>query len=641
METSGHDDVAVDGDIASQAEERAIEVMPISLANKIAAGEVVQRPASAVKELIENAIDAGADEIVIVLQDAGSTLIQITDNGSGMSADNASRAVKRHATSKISTVEDLEAISTLGFRGEALASIASVSHFELRTGRSAVTPAIRLRYEGGEEKDSEPSPSMRGTTVTVRNLYFNVPARRNFLKRPQTELKHILDAVQVLAMSNPSVAFQLTSDGNELLSLPAERRGDDLENLAARAEALFPVGTSSSFIRVEEATSYLRVRGLLGIPDTARRSRGFQFLFVNGRWVKHRYIEHAVHAAYEYLLPEGSFPFFALFLDIDPRHVDVNVHPTKSEVKFDDERGVYGMLRAVVGRALGTNLNTPDFSGSRPLGGLSLDLSSFSGVAEQSMDASRPASSIPDRSNSGTLPWGEQSARGGSRADFGKASRSLYEGATQATSVPAGSLSGGEVDRKGGLGEEGLLWQLHDTYILTQILSGLVIIDQQMAHERILFEQAQACLKDGFGLSQQLLFPRTIEFSASEFSLLQDLMPDLARLGFDIEPFGGHSVIVRGVPADITTGDEQSVLDEIVDQYRMFEKVEKLSGRENLARSVARRGAVRAGIKLSPREMRALIDQLFQCELPYVSPDGRPTMIRLSGNELRERFERK
>lgn len=652
VDTGEQTDVAIDGDIVAQEEECTIAVMPLSLANKIAAGEVVQRPASAVKELIENAIDAGADDISIVLQDAGSTLIQITDNGSGMSAENAARAVKRHATSKISCVEDLETIATLGFRGEALASIASVSHFELRTGRSEVAPAIRLKYEGGEEKGSEPSPPMKGTMVSVRNLYFNVPARRNFLKRPQTELKHILDAVQVLALSNPGVAFQLDSDGNELLSLPAERRGDDLENMAARAEVLLPVGNSSAFIRVEESTSYLRVRGILGIPDAARRTRGLQFLFVNGRWVKHRYIEHAVHAAYEYLLPEGSFPFFALFLDIDPRHVDVNVHPTKSEVKFDDERGVYGMVRAVVGRALGTSLNTPDFSTSRPLGGLSLDLSAFSGSEDTAANGPRRSSPAPERSRTGpeTLPWGERPSKGGLAAssfsglsaNLGEASRTLYEGVDQqATAVPAGSLGSGDLDRKGGLGEEGLLWQLHDTYILTQILSGLVIIDQQMAHERILFEQAEACLKDGFGLSQQLLFPRTIEFSASEYSLLQDLMPDLARLGFDIEPFGGNSVIVRGVPADITTGDEQSVLDEIVDQYRMFEKVEKLSGRENLARSVARRGAVRAGIKLSPREMRALIDQLFQCEMPYVSPEGRPTMIRLSGNELRERFERK
>jgi DNA mismatch repair protein MutL len=620
-----------------------IRIMPLALANKIAAGEVVQRPASAVKELIENALDAGAKCIDVVLQDAGSTLIQISDDGSGMTENDARMAVKRHATSKIQSVEDLESISTLGFRGEALASIASVSHFELRTGTDSEQAAIQLRFEGGEEVDSRPAPPFKGTSISVRNLYFNVPARRNFLKRPQTELKHILDAVQVLALAHPDVAFTLEHDGNMLLTAPAES-GDVMDQTAARLAELLPVGKADELIRVSESTSYLSVVGFLGHPDIARRSRGLQFLFVNGRWVKHRYLEHAVHAAYEYLLPEGSYPFFALFLDIDPRHVDVNVHPTKSEVKFDDERGVYGMLRAVVGRALGTTLGNPDFSRAKPLGGLSLDLGASSAKDEhpgrQAPPQGRPPGGNPalDALLGGFASGGHTSQSPGKVAD---ASRSLYEGIKRTETVPAGSAAPAAGKAASGLGEEGLLWQLHDTYILTQILSGLVIIDQQMAHERILYEQAKACLKDGFGLSQQLLFPRTIEFSASEFALLEDLMPDMAKLGFDIEAFGGNSVIVRGVPADIATGDERSVLDEIVDQYRAFERVEGLEGRENLARSMARRGAVRAGIKLSPREMRSLIDQLFQCDSPYVSPDGRPTMIRMSGNELRERFDPK
>ncbi len=623
-----------------------IRIMPLSLANKIAAGEVVQRPASAVKELIENAIDAGSSRIDIVLKDAGSTLIQISDDGSGMSENDARMAVKRHATSKIRTVEDLDTIATLGFRGEALASIASVSHVELRTGTDTVQPAIRLRFEGGVEVDARPAPPLKGTVMSVRNLYYNVPARRNFLKRPQTELKHILDAVQVLAMANPAVAFSLEHDGNMLLTSDAER-GDLMDATAARLADLLPIGEPDDLIHVAESTSYLSVKGFLGHPDSARRSRGLQFLFVNGRWVKHRYLEHAVHAAYEYLLPEGVFPFFALFLTIDPRHVDVNVHPTKSEVKFDDERGVYGMLRAVVGRALGTTLGSPDFSRAKPLGGLNMELSAAA------RDEHPGHGSSGERSSSGHPAL--DALFGGTRAASPRppgsdrvadVSQALYQGlrgqgTPRTETVQAGSASPASANTASGLGEEGLLWQLHDTYILTQILSGLVIIDQQMAHERILYEQAKACLKDGFGLSQQLLFPRTIEFSASEYALLVELLPDLAKLGFDIEAFGANSVIVRGVPADISTGDERSVLDEIVDQYRVFERVEGLEGRENLARSMARRGAVRAGIVLSPREMRSLIDQLFQCESPYVSPDGRPTMIRMSGNELRERFDRK
>ena len=620
-----------DSDVA--AADGRIHVMPLSLANKIAAGEVVQRPASAVKELVENALDAGATRVDIVLQDAGSTLIQITDDGSGMGERDARLAVKRHATSKIRTVEDLEAIATLGFRGEALASIASVSHFEIRTGRNEAEPSLLLRFEGGEEVDVRPAAPMKGTSVSVRHLYFNVPARRNFLKRPQTEIKHILDAVQVLALSHPEAAFSLEHDGNMLLRLEAEAHPDPIRQRAARAAELFPVGKVEDLIRVDESTSYLAVRGLLSPPEGARRSRGLQFLFVNGRWVKHRYLEHAVQTAYEYLLPEGSHPFFVLFLDIDPRHVDVNVHPTKSEVKFDDERGVYGMLRAVVGRALGTSLRTPDFSASRPVGGFTLDLDEHPGHGP------RPASPPTERPASRSGDWlVRDTSSSGSPGSLAGASRMLYEGMGEPAPVPSGVAARAR-SASSGLGEEGLLWQLHDTYILTQILSGLVIIDQQMAHERILYEAARSCMKDGFGLSQQLLFPRTVEFSASEYALLTDLMEDLARLGFDIEPSGNNRVVVRGVPADIPAGDERNILDEIVDQYRTFERIEGLSGRENLARSMARRGAVRAGMKLSPREMRSLIDQLFQCESPYVSPDGRPTLIRLSGNELRERFE--
>jgi len=606
-----------------------IQVMPLTLANKIAAGEVVQRPASAVKELVENALDAGASSIQIHLQGAGSTLIQVIDDGCGMNEDDARLCFERHATSKIKTVSDLESIHTLGFRGEALASIASVSQVEMTTGTSPDGAAVKIKIEGGAEIETSPAAPMRGTSISVRNLYFNVPARRNFLKRPQTELKHILDAVQVLSLSNPRVAFSLVHDGNELLS--AESESDSgLDALGLRACSLIPVSRPQELIQVEESTSYLGIRGLLGSPEGSRRTRGQQFMFVNGRYVKHRYLEHAVHASYEYLLPEGSYPFFVLFLDIDPRHVDVNVHPTKAEVKFDDERGVYGMIRAVVGRALGTALQTPDMNKARPLSGLELDI----------QDATPPTEGVSKIDASSFFGSGSDRVR--ERGEhISRASRSLYEGARLAMSVPASSTDESAGTTRGGLGEEGLLWQLHDTYILTQIRSGLVIIDQQMAHERILYEQAIACLKDGFGLSQQLLFPRTIEFSASDFSLLEDLMPDLKKLGFDVDAFGGNSVIVRGVPADISTGDERSVLDEIVDQYRLFEKVDRLTGRENLARSVASRGAVRAGMKLSSREMRALIDQLFQCEAPYASPDGRPTLITLSGEELRERFDRK
>jgi len=615
-----------------------IEVMPVSLANKIAAGEVVQRPASVVKELVENALDAGADDIVVILQEAGSTLVQVTDNGCGMSSSDAMVCFTRHATSKIKSVEDLENIHTLGFRGEALASIASVSQVELLTGQRLDQPGFRLRLDGGELQEEGPAAPMRGTSISIRNLFYNVPARRNFLKRPQTELKHILDMIQVLALSHPEVGFKVDQDRNTLLDVRKGGTDNTWEALKDRAVALTPTSQDHALIEVDESTSYLSVRGLLGSPDNARRSRGLQFLFVNGRYVRHRYIEHAVLSAFEYVLAEGSFPFFVLFLDIDPRHVDVNVHPTKSEVKFDDERGVYGMLRAVVRRALGMAFKTPEMSAAVPVQGMNLGLgrpdASFGLESEHpgrgsieagSSVSTAPPGRTPSYSSEPSTPW------------LGDATRALLRGAV----TMAASHTEVNVGKPGGVGEEGLLWQLHDTYILTQIRSGLVIIDQQAAHERILYEQASSCLEEGFGLSQQLLFPRKMELSPADFALLQDLIPDLKRLGFDVEKHPAHTITVKGVPADIATGDERSLLDEIIDQYRLFERVEKLSGRENLARSMARRGAVRSGNKLSPREMRALIDQLFECQSPFASPDGRPTMITLSGEELRERFEKR
>lgn len=608
-----------------------IQVMPISLANKIAAGEVVGRPASVVKELVENALDAGADEIEIYLLEAGSTLIQVTDNGCGMSLRDAKLCFTRHATSKIRSAEDLDNIHTLGFRGEALASIAAVSHVELITGQGASQPSFSLRLEGGEVVEEGREAPRRGTSIAVRNLFYNVPARRNFLKRPQTELKHTLDMVEVLALSHPGVGFKVQHEKNVLVDVlldeTMQKESDGRKLLRERVIALTATPAKTKFIEVDESTSYLSVKGLLGYPDQAKRTKGQQYLFVNGRFVKQRYIEHAVHSAYEYLLPDGSYPFFVLFLDIDTRHVDVNVHPTKSEVKFDDERGVYGMLRAVVRRALGLALQTPDNAQATPLRGIDLGFDRLGTTNQILSESNRPAIDEfrPSFSSEPRAQWGHD------------AGHELLKGAVTVASQHTEMKAG----RAGGIGEEGLLWQLHDTYILTQIRSGLVIIDQQAAHERILYEQAASCLQEGFGLSQQLLFPRKLELSAADHVLLEALIPDLNRLGFDLDLVGSQSVTIKGVPADIATGDEGAVLDEIIDQYRLFERVEQLNGRENLARSMAKRGAVKAGNKLSPKEMRALIDQLFECQLPYAGPDGRPTMITVSGEELRERFDKR
>ena len=627
--------------------------MPDTLANKIAAGEVVQRPASAAKELIENAIDAGADEVAVVLKAAGSELVQVIDNGCGMSPEDAVDSFRRHATSKIRSIEDLDRIQTLGFRGEALASISAVAQVELKTKRVQDEAGFLVRIHGGIIEATEPCATPNGTSIAVRNVFYNVPARRNFLKTPATEFKHLVETFQFLALANPSVAFTLIHDDNEVYRLSKARSDDPAEALRQRIGELLGKEHAQHVVPVEETTSYLSATGFVSRPEFNRRSRGEQFLFVNTRFVKNRSLDHAVLHAYEGLLPSGSYPFYALFLTLDPRHVDVNVHPTKAEIKFDDERGVYGFVKAVVRKALGTAdlipqlddapaerperlqstaptfdaavERVPSFTPMRPIGGPS------SGEAASSRPAPMPSFSAPE----------DETPRA-ARKPPGELSDQLYaptaaEDAEQTIASGTTEEAVEKVERAEG---EPLLWQLHNRYVLTQLRTGLMILDQHAAHERILYEHALQSMQSGFGMSQQLLFPHTLDFNPADFELLKELLPDLRSLGFDVEVFSGRSVVVRGVPADIRPGDERRILDDILQQYKNYQGELQIKGRDNLAKSIAHRSAIKPGDRLSAKEMRTLIDQLFMCEMPYASPHGRPTIIKISIEELDKRFGR-
>lgn len=602
-----------------------IHVMPEVLANKIAAGEVVQRPASVAKELIENSIDAGARNVDLIVRNAGSDLIQVVDDGSGMSESDAIACFRRHATSKLRAIEDLDRIATLGFRGEALASISAVAHVELKTKQRGEEPGTLVRVHGGAVVSHEPCATVEGTSIAVRNLFYNVPARRNFLKSASTELRHLVEMFVILALANPRVGFRFIQDDEVIHHAPLLRNLDDRVAQKRRIGDLLGSEHAERSYRIEESTSYLSLHGFIGHADFNRRSRGDQYLFVNGRHVKSRYLEHAVSGAYEGLLPDGAFPFFVLFLDLDPRHVDVNVHPTKAEVKFDDERGVYAFMRSVVKRGLGKAHLTPDLA--------PVSDSAFS--TPQGFVAGQFTTSKPMREGDGSrTPFPRMSA--------GDLSEQFYapiggEGSNERS--PALSFHPVS-DDEDGPADKHLLWQLHERYILTPIRSGLMILDQNAAHERILYERAIESMTDGLGLAQQLLFPHTMEFNASDFEVLKSLVPDLRALGFDIEFFSGKSVVIRGVPAEIGAGDERTVLREIVDQYKEFRERLQIKGRENLAKSLARRSAIRAGTRLSPKEMRALIDQLFDCEMPYACPVGRPTLIKIPIEELDKRFGR-
>ena len=632
------------------AGEAVIRTLSDVLAGKIAAGEVVQRPASVVKELMENAVDAGASSIQVVIKKAGSALIQVVDDGCGMGPKDATACFGRHATSKLRSMDDLEHLATLGFRGEALASVSAVAQVELKTRRVQDDAGSMVKMAGGELVEQRPCATPAGTSVAVRNLFYNVPARRNFLKAPSTEFKHIVETFQALALANPTVAFALVHDEMDVYRLHAPEAGVPFDDaLLQRVHALFAGRSPDGLVRVEEATSYLSIRGFVGTPETARKSRGDQFLFVNGRPVKSRSLNHAVISSFGQLIPQGAYPFFALFLTLDPGHVDVNVHPQKAEVKFDDERGVYGFIKAVVKRGLATAglalAVDPTLSPS-----ITVPADGGEVVETAFHSSSRPTSPAtwsfvaPDGNGGGRPPGPEilgsetLDPRTFDITSFPSVTISP-EGNLRLPSRVEPQVDGADADPEF-QGSSRPIWQLHERYLLTPIRFGLMVLDQQAAHERILYEQAVTAMDGGMAASQQLLFPRTIDFDPAEFALVEELMPDLQMLGFDLELFSGRSVLVRGVPSDVHLGSEHVILEEILDEYGSNLDGLQLEARENLARSMARRSAIRPGRILKPEEARALIDQLFACRMPYADPIGRPTMIKMSMEELAKRFGR-
>ncbi|MEM1054159.1 MAG: DNA mismatch repair endonuclease MutL [Bacteroidota bacterium] len=631
------------------ADDGLVRALPDTLASKIAAGEVVQRPANAVKELVENALDAGASSIELTVQRAGSELIQVADDGCGMGAQDAVACFGRHATSKLREFEDLETLRTLGFRGEALASIAAVSRTELTTRRLQDPAGTRVRVHGGEIVETGPCGAPAGTTLAVRDLFYNVPARRAFLRTPATEFKHIVETFQALALSHPRVAFSLVHDGTEVYRLPAA------EHLSERVADLFGERYREALVPVEEATSYLSVRGVVGTPAVARRSRGDQYLFANGRFVKSRSLEHAAARAFGALLPDGTHPFLALFLDVDPRHLDVNVHPTKTEVKFDDERGVYSFVAAVVkkglaeaGLALDLAQTAPESTPAIPMGP-SADPTSGDGSPRPpglpDLPASSPSFTVGTRDgavpSSATLPSGRptslpalpplpaaQPFRPLPDAPLGPIPSRAAQPVSRAESADLGDL----VEAP-----ERTVWPFRGRYLLSPIASGLLVVDQRAAHERVLYEAALAALEGGMGASQQLLFPFSLDLPPDDRALLDELLPELRALGFDLS-VDKRAIEVRGVPSDVSRGDEKTALRDLLDRYRRNSDVLQLSSRENLARSLARRSAHREGHVLHPAEAKVLIEQLFACSEPFTDPAGRPTMVRIAESEIEQRF---
>ncbi|MCD8741306.1 DNA mismatch repair endonuclease MutL [Mucilaginibacter roseus] len=625
-----------------------IQLLPDSVANQIAAGEVVQRPASAVKELIENAIDAGADKIQLILKDAGKSLIQVIDNGCGMSMTDVRMCFERHATSKIRKADDLFAIRTMGFRGEAMASIAAIAQVELKSRRHEDELGTCITIEGSEVISQEPCATATGTSISVKNLFYNTPARRNFLKSNPVEMRHIIDEFQRVALANPQVFLTLHHDGQEVYHLPAS-------GLKQRIVHLLGNNYNQRLVPVEEDTTIIKLHGFVGKPEFARRTRGEQFFFVNNRFIRDAYLNHAVLTAFEELLPEDSFPLYVLFIDIDPAKIDINVHPTKTEIKYQDEKAIYAIIRSAVKRALGKYNITPtiDFDQENSIGHLITEKPLSEIVPPTitvnpdfnpfAVEAKQPAREEHPFLRDSNLNRSNGSGGGYRQAPVPQNWDTLYQISKREQAVQQDlhteqliTVNEQDVNKA----SERQLFQVHNRFILSQIKSGFMLINQQAAHERVLYERFLQQLESHSGTSQQSLFPQSVTLNSSDFELLRELLPDIKSLGFDIREFGKNTVVVEGIPADLNNASEHELLEHLLEGFKNNQAVLKLNKRDNLARSLARNAAIKAGTKLSLEEMNLLIDQLFACQMPNVALNGKPVISTFTMNEILERFEK-
>ena len=619
-----------------------IHLLPDHIANQIAAGEVIQRPASAVKELMENAVDAGATQIKLIVNDAGKALIQVIDNGKGMSVSDAQNAFARHATSKISTIEDLFQIRTMGFRGEALASIAAVAQVSLKTKRSEDELGTLVEIENSKVTACSSIAQETGTSISMKNLFFNVPARRNFLKSNAAELKHIIEEFTRVALSFPEIFFSLTSNGQDVYHW---------EGGSFKQRAIQVLGNNyqTKLVTVGEQTDYLTVSGFVGKPETARKTRSDQYFFVNRRFIKSAYLHHAVANAFEGLLPKDSYPSYIIYIDVDPSQIDINVHPTKQEIKFEDDKIVYAFVQAAVKHALAQFSVAPslDFSLDANIQQLDAIQKPFTTDKIQTATSNslyagftqkNQAHFIPKSSRDNDTDWKSFFTNiPSTSSDTSKISETTTS--TESYIVKASSM--GLYKEEEGLSviEDALLLQLHNTYIIAPTQSGCIILHQQLAHERVLYEKYQKANTHPHA-TQKSLFPVVLELSPSDAILLDEMLEDLSIIGYEIESFGSNSFIIQGIPADVLSGNEKNAIELLLEQFKHFTGEVKYSKREKLIRCMSRQMAIKAGQSLSQKEMHSIIQSLSDCDIPNVTASGAPTYIELKESYLDGLFSR-
>ena len=607
-----------------------IQLLPDNIANQIAAGEVIQRPASAVKELLENAVDAGADEIKLLVNDAGKSLIQVIDNGKGMSETDARMSFERHATSKIKNIEDLFRIKTMGFRGEALASIAAVAQVELKTKREEDETGVYIEIENSLVKVQEPVAVNKGTSIAMKNLFFNVPARRNFLKSNAAELRHIVDEFIRVAMSFPEIFFSFSSNGQQVFHL-------EKGTLKQRIVQILGNSYNAKLVSVQEQTDYLNIFGFVGKPETAKKTRGDQYFFVNNRFIKSAYLNHAVMNAFNEMIAKDSFPMYTLFIDLNPAQLDINVHPTKQEIKFEDEKIVYAFVQSAVKHALAQFSITPtlDFDLDPSIQHLE---SVSKPLTEERKSATASSSLYQTFSQKNQAHFIENKSELRHWKEFYE--KPVSDHGPQATDNREHVVEGANKLITEQPAQQYNLLQLHHAYIVVQNDQGYLLINQQNAHERILYERFLRAVDGRPIATQQSLFPTTIELAAADAILLNELVPDLQKLGYQLEPFGNNTFVIQGTPADVDQGNEKTAIEKMLEQYKHFSSDIKFSKREKLMRSMALQQSLKAGTSLTQKEMHALTEELFACETPNSTPNGKPTYMTFKKDEMDKMFGR-
>lgn len=603
-----------------------IQLLSDHIANQIAAGEVIQRPASAVKELLENAIDAGATEVQLVLKDAGKELVQVIDNGSGMTPTDARMSFERHATSKIRNINDLFSIRTMGFRGEALASIVAVAQVEMKTRKQDSDTGSQLIIEATEVKKQEPCAAPVGTNIMVKNLFFNVPARRHFLKSNTTEYRHIVDEFTRVALAHPQIAFRLWHNGAEQYHLEAG-------NLKTRIKGLLGNSYEKNLVPVEENTEFLNISGFIGKPEAATRTRGMQFFFINNRFIRSPYLHHALVQAYEGLIEKEAFPFYVLFLEIDPARVDVNVHPTKQEVKFEDDKLMYAYLNAAVKHALAKYNIAPslDFTLSPEIQQLSSVQLPVTQDTKQETEKGYLFNTFSQK-NQAHLAVKKDSLR--EWKELYKIADDIAEQQTQAFADAGNMVTAPSLHKEPETANAKSIISIQGSMLVTTVKSGLMLIHIRRAQERIWYERLLAEWNNGSTPSQQLLFPLSYETSPQDAILLTEALTDLSRIGFDISPFGQNTFVVQGVPTELPAGEEKNVLDEVIEQLK-HEAPDALARRsETLLANMARRLSRNTGGLQHQEGQQALIDELFACTQPEYAPDGKKVFTLVKKEDL-------